>query len=180
VHYTLGDQLLDLAENSVEAGAARVEVLWEETDAWVRLKVQDDGRGMTRDQLARATDPFYTDGTKHVDRKIGLGLAFLTQTADATGGSCTVRSEPGSGTVVEIALPAGHVDLPPGGDPVETVGLLLCLADAEIVVERRSVLGGYRVSKRELESVLDDLDTVEGRLLLRQFLQSQEDELWQR
>lgn len=184
MHFTLGEQLLDLAENSVEAGATRVEILWEETDSLVRLEIRDNGSGMDAVQLARATDPFYTDGTKHRERRVGLGLAFLTQTADAVGGSVDVDSTPGIGTTVRMSFPAGHIDLPPAGDPVAVIGLLLCMeprsGELEVLVERASESSRYTASRLELIEVLEEISTVEGRVLLQAYLKSQEDEIWQR
>ena len=187
MHFTLGEQVIDLAENAVQAGAGRVEILWDHSTtetgaARIRIEIRDDGSGMDAETLARVTDPFYTDGTKHVGRKVGLGLAFMRQTAEAVDGQLAITSEPGHGTTVVIALPADHVDVPPEGSMVETLGFLLCMGGegVEIEIDRRNDHGSYVVTRSELEEVLDDITTTMGRGLLREFLQSQEDEIWQR
>lgn len=67
------------------------------------LRVIDEGRGMTEEEMARAFDPFYTtkeDGT-------GLGLAVTYGIIDGHGGSIHLESTPGVGTTVSITLPEG-------------------------------------------------------------------------
>jgi signal transduction histidine kinase len=68
----------------------------------VRIVVDDTGRGMTEEQLARAFDDFYTtksDGT-------GLGLSVVRRLTTDLNGSVRVQSAPGKGTTFTIDLPA--------------------------------------------------------------------------
>lgn len=124
MHYTLCDLFSDLTQNAVEAGATRVAVSMAIGDASVSLSVDDDGKGMTEAELARATDPFYTDGIKHPGRKIGLGIPFLIQTAESTGGTWKIesrkRGETGPdgnhGTRVRCSFDLSNIDTPPVGD----------------------------------------------------------------
>ena len=57
--------LLDIAENSVAAGAQNVTLTVEEDTRTDRLKltVQDDGRGMDEKTVAAVVDPFVTSRT---------------------------------------------------------------------------------------------------------------------
>jgi signal transduction histidine kinase len=71
--------------------------------AYVALTVSDEGAGMTEDVRARALDPFFS--TKTDGRGSGLGLATAHRFAMQAGGSITVRSEVGDGTVVSLYLP---------------------------------------------------------------------------
>jgi len=77
LHFTLGELLLDLVQNAAAAGSSTVRVTWRERDGELLLAVEDDGCGMTGELVARATDPFTTDGVKHPGRPVGLGLAFF-------------------------------------------------------------------------------------------------------
>ncbi len=77
--------------------------------AMVTIEVRDDGVGMTEDVLRRATEPFYT--TKASGSGTGLGLAQVYGTVEQSGGTMSVESAPGRGTVVRLLLPAGA--LPP-------------------------------------------------------------------
>ena len=78
--------ILDIAENSVAAGATLVEigVKYQLGKApWLTITVRDNGRGMSPEVASRVSDPFYTTRTT---RKVGLGTALFRQTAELAGG----------------------------------------------------------------------------------------------
>ena len=66
--------LLDIAQNSIAAGAHHVDLTVEEAGDRITLTVADDGCGMSPEFLAQVTDPFTTTRTT---RKVGLGLPLL-------------------------------------------------------------------------------------------------------
>jgi signal transduction histidine kinase len=107
--------VLDIAENSIAAGAKRVEIRIEEDPAadWLTIEITDDGAGMTEEQLQRATDPFFTTRTT---RRVGLGLPLLQQAALAAGGDLQIHSAPGRGTQVTARFRYSHLDRQPMGD----------------------------------------------------------------
>jgi signal transduction histidine kinase len=76
----------------------------------VALRVSDNGRGMTRETMARAFDPFFT--TKTGARGTGLGLTMVRRFAQETGGSVVIESTSVLGTTVTLRLP-----LQPGRRP---------------------------------------------------------------
>ena len=120
--------LLDIAENSVKAGATLTELLLEETDTKLTMTVRDDGCGMTAEVLRGVTDPFYTTRTT---RSVGLGLPLLRLAAEQTGGGMTVISRhreehpADHGTQVTAIFHTNHIDCPPIGDAVATVTTLI-------------------------------------------------------
>ncbi len=67
----------------------------------VRLEISDTGMGMTRRQLKRAFDPFYT--TKR--HGTGLGLSIARRIIEQSGGTLSVDSKPGKGTRITIMIP---------------------------------------------------------------------------
>ena len=73
--------LLDVAENSVAAGAklVHIELSVDEEARRLRLAIIDDGKGMDPELAKRVTDPFCTSRTS---RKVGLGLPFLKMAAE--------------------------------------------------------------------------------------------------
>ncbi|MCL2237946.1 MAG: ATP-binding protein, partial [Treponema sp.] len=73
MHFTLTDLVTDITQNAVEAGASTVELDVTESDTEFRFLIKDNGKGMTKEELNRAIDPFVTDGIKHPHRKVGLG-----------------------------------------------------------------------------------------------------------
>jgi signal transduction histidine kinase len=70
---------------------------------YVTVAVSDSGTGMTPAVLARAFDPFFT--TKEVGKGSGLGLSQVYGFTKTAGGHVKIRSEPGTGTTVELYLP---------------------------------------------------------------------------
>jgi CheY-like chemotaxis protein len=70
---------------------------------YVSLTVTDSGEGMSREELDRAFDPFYT--TKEQGGGTGLGLATVHAVAEQNGGRARIESEPGRGTSVHVLFP---------------------------------------------------------------------------
>ncbi len=70
---------------------------------FVVVSVEDTGRGMAPDVVARATEPFFT--TKGRGVGTGIGLAQAEQFARQCGGALRIRSAVGEGTTVELWLP---------------------------------------------------------------------------
>ena len=120
--------LLDIAENSVKAGATLTDLSILQEGDRLTFRVADDGCGMTEEILHGVTDPFYTTRTT---RKVGLGLPLLRMAAEQTGGSMEVQSKhkdahpDDHGTVVTAVFHTDHIDCPPVGDLVATVTTLI-------------------------------------------------------
>ena len=121
--------ILDIAQNSVKAGAAHVQIAVEEEPLADRLTVTvtDDGKGMDEATVKRVTDPFYTTRTT---RKVGLGIPFFKMAAEMTGGRFSIRSAPGEGTTVQAVFGYSHIDRMPLGDIAGTISALMCLNEA--------------------------------------------------
>ena len=100
--------LENLARNAVDAlgGTGRVSLgsARAGTDAapLVRLTVADTGRGMSREELDRAFDDFYT--TKPAGT--GLGLSVVRRLVADLGGTLRVETAPGQGTTFTVEIPA--------------------------------------------------------------------------
>jgi two-component system, NarL family, sensor kinase len=76
------------------AAAENVDIRVTQNGGTVKLRVADDGRG-------------FDDADAQARRAEGhLGLALIRDLAEAAGGTLTVTSEPGSGTAVELEVPA--------------------------------------------------------------------------
>jgi signal transduction histidine kinase len=102
----LNQVFLNLVVNAGQAidGEGRIMVRTRMDNGAVRITIADTGRGMSREQQARAFEPGFT--TKPVGEGTGLGLAIAKEIIeDRHGGTIALRSRPGSGTTFEICIP---------------------------------------------------------------------------
>ncbi len=74
------------------------------SDETVRIVVEDNGVGMTREVLENATDPFFS--SRKAGRGRGLGLSLAYRLAEINNGQLRIESMPKVGTTVTIELPA--------------------------------------------------------------------------
>ena len=116
--------ILDIAENSVTAGARCITITVVEDRAadLLAIELTDDGHGMQGDDAVRAADPFYTTRST---RRLGLGLALLREAAEAADGSLTIQSAAGKGTTVRAEFRFGHIDRKPLGSMPDTITTLV-------------------------------------------------------
>ena len=120
----LAAHILDIAENSVRAGARLIKIDIEEDTAkdFLSIKIIDDGQGMKQEEITKVLDPFYT--TKTV-RRIGLGLPLLADAAQRSGGHLKLESQEGKGTTVTATFGLAHLDRQPMGDIIGTLTVLI-------------------------------------------------------
>ncbi|MEZ5018744.1 MAG: ATP-binding protein [Bacteroidales bacterium] len=116
--------ILDIAQNSIRAGADEIRISLAESVAadMLTLAVADNGKGMDQESCIKATDPFFTS---RKTRRVGLGLPLLQMNASLSGGRMTIESEPGKGTTVTATFGYSNVDRPPLGDVSGTIALLI-------------------------------------------------------
>ncbi len=171
--------ILDIAQNSLSAGAGLVTLTVDEDSGAdsLTLRVEDDGRGMDADTLQRVRDPFYTTRTT---RKVGMGIPLFRMAAEMTGGSLDIVSEPGKGTAVTASFSLSHIDRMPLGDMVGTVTALIRLNPGVDFVYRHTVDGrSFEMDTRELRAQLGDVPLSEPDVMewIDGYLREQEDSL---
>lgn len=79
--------------------------------AYVALRVEDEGTGISPEVLERAFDPFFT--TKPQDRGIGMGLPTVLGIAQLHGAGVQLRSRPGQGSTALVLWPCAAEGVPP-------------------------------------------------------------------
>jgi anti-sigma regulatory factor (Ser/Thr protein kinase) len=111
----LSDNIMDIAQNSIAAGAALTEVhiRVSHADNLITFVFRDNGCGMSAEMVRTVMEPFTTS---RKTRKVGLGLPLLKQTAEMTGGTVGIQSTVGVGTEVTATFGLDHIDRPPMGD----------------------------------------------------------------
>ena len=116
----LSMHLLDIVQNSISAGARLIVIgIDEDIEGDVlTMSVEDNGKGMTEEQVRKLSDPFFTSRTT---RKVGMGIPLLKHTAEQCGGNVKIESEAGKGTKVVAAFGYSNIDRPPLGDFVNAV-----------------------------------------------------------
>ena len=121
----LSMHVLDIAQNSIKAGASLVTIGFTVDEKRVlTFFVRDDGCGMPPELLARVTDPFTTTRTT---RKVGLGIPMLKQSAEMAGGSFGIESTLGEGTYIHASFDLANIDCIPMGEICDSLLSLIVL-----------------------------------------------------
>ena len=172
--------ILDIVQNSVVAGATKIEVDVCEDIAADKLSViiTDNGCGMAKDFLERVIDPFTT---KRTTRKVGLGIPLFKAAAEGTDGSFDIWSEVGVGTRVTAVFGYSHIDRQPLGNMADTMlGLFTSYEDIDFLYKHKVGDNEFEVDTAELKNVLDGVSfkSPEVYLWLSGFLAEGEQELY--
>ena len=166
--------LLDIAENSVAAKAQNITISVNEDSSADKLEmcVIDDGIGMDEATVVRVVDPFYTSRTT---RKVGLGLPFLKQAAEACNGSLQIQSTLGKGTQVKVAFQRSNIDRMPLGDLAGTF-LSLLIANPDINWDFNYTVDGreFKFESLPVTQALEGISLTEPSVLtyLRELIES--------
>lgn len=105
---TLVEAVVNLIGNSVKYSpiGSEIAVTVEETEDQIFIAVQDNGIGISEEDLPFIFEDFYTGKTKqNTEKSSGLGLALTRRIIEAHEGSISVESVLGQGSTFEICLP---------------------------------------------------------------------------
>lgn len=153
--------VMDIAQNSISAGASLITVTVEEDvpGDTLSISIGDNGRGMTPEQVAHVTDPFFTTRTT---RSVGLGVPLFKMEAEMTGGRFSIESTVGVGTTTTAVFKPSSVDMIPLGDINGTINMLVMMNPGLdfLYTRRYQSAGGERrefdLDTRELRQVLGE------------------------
>ncbi len=122
---------------------------------YVRLEVQDDGRGMDEETLEQVFEPFFT--TRRSEGGTGLGLATVYGIVRQCGGTISVASTVGGGTTVTLHWPQGSEGAPVSVEPesptARPLAKTVLVVEDQAPVRRVAVMAlrrcGYEVFEAE-------------------------------
>jgi histidinol phosphatase-like PHP family hydrolase len=166
--------ILDIAQNSLEAGAGSIEIEISESlrEDLLTIRVRDNGRGMDSETLARAADPFFTTRTT---RRVGMGLPLLSAAAKAAGGTLAIDAKPGLGTTICATFRHSHIDRAPLGDIETTLMALLAGQPDKDIFFRHSVEDRvFEMDSRDFRAAGIDPTSPEGLAILRKAIRKGE------
>jgi len=149
--------ILDIVENSLAAGARRVEIRIEEDLPADRMTIEivDDGCGMDEEMVKRALDPFFTTKTT---RRVGLGLPFLAEACRMSNGQLCLQSCPGRGTTVRATFQRSHIDRKPLGNMGDTlITLIVGHPEVDLFYEHRKDGAYFSLDTREIKAELGNV-----------------------
>ncbi|MEN6357116.1 MAG: ATP-binding protein [Armatimonadota bacterium] len=161
----LSMHILDLAQNSIAAGATRlyIEVLADTKADKLTISLKDNGRGMDADFVARVRDPFTTTRTT---RRVGLGIPMFEEAATACDGSLSIDSVPGVGTKIEATFKLSHIDRAPLGDIASTIVSIVAVnPDLHLKYAQSMNDKVFVLDTQEIKSRLDGVPINEGPVL---------------
>ncbi len=149
--------ILDIANNSVSAGATLIEIeIYEQPLAGIlTIKIKDNGRGMKPEILQKVTDPFYTTRT---NRKVGMGIPLLKQNAEQTGGSLKIQSEERVGAELTAVFNTNHIDCPPLGNIAEIMTILITgNPKIDFLYTHKIENQEFSLDSRQIKEILEDV-----------------------
>jgi hypothetical protein len=149
--------ILDLVQNSIEAGATGVWLSVIENRALdlLTICVADNGRGMDETTRRSVSDPFFTTRST---RRVGLGLPLIQMSTSQCGGQLVITSELGRGTTVEASWRWSHLDRPPLGDLAATLkSLIVGNPDIDLNYTHQVANNSFSLSVREIRDTLDGI-----------------------
>ena len=99
--------LNNLMTNAIRYGKENgsVTVTLEQEDKDILLRVQDDGIGISQEELGKIWERFYRSDQSRNSRGLGLGLPLVKQIAEYHGGSVSAESREGEGSTFTVRLP---------------------------------------------------------------------------
>lgn len=147
--------ILDIAENSVKAGAKNIIIKIDEDEKknLLTLEISDDGSGMKKEFAKKAANPFVTSRTT---RKVGLGISLLKNAANAAEGDLKILSEENKGTKIKAWFKYNHIDRKPIGNIAETIiSLILMSPGINIKYTHRKNDEEFEFDTKEIKKQLD-------------------------
>ena len=105
---TLVEAIVNIIGNAIKysPSGSKVDLNAGFTEGQVVIRIEDNGIGISKDDLPYIFEDFYTSSDENkAERGSGVGLALTRRIIEAHEGSITVESELGQGSIFELRLP---------------------------------------------------------------------------
>jgi hypothetical protein len=148
--------ILDIVQNSLHAGASKIsiEVCEKVKKNIFTIRINDNGKGISKELMSSLLDPFYTTKNK----KTGLGIPLLKQHTEMTGGNLHIESHEGAGTTLTATFTRNHLDRQPLGDITRTVsGLIRTNPKTRIIYSHEIDKKKFLLDTQEINNELEGL-----------------------
>jgi len=171
--------ILDIAQNSLSAGAdnIRIVIIEDYKQDKLIIKIKDNGCGMDEETVKNVVDPFYTTRTT---RKVGLGIPMFKQSAESTDGGFKIKSELGVGTEIDAEFKISHIDRMPLGNMAETI-ITVIMADINVNLVYTHTINEntFTLNTKEIKKTLGDLpiDNLDVIMWLKGYVQDNLNEM---
>ena len=171
--------ILDVANNSIRANASKIviKITINVPSDSMCIIIDDNGSGMTKEQLSAVEDPFFTTRTT---RKVGLGIPFFRSAALLTGGTFQMQSEVNQGTTVTATFQLSHIDRMPLGDITSTIHTLVTLnPQIRFIYTYKYNNKDFTLDTDEFREILGDISfqTKEVSTYIKQYLEENKKEV---
>ncbi len=171
--------VLDIVQNSIKANASLISIIiTKQTKAkTMEILIEDNGCGMTKEQVINVVDPFYTTRTT---RSVGLGVPFFKMSAEMTGGSFHISSEPNIGTKIIATYHYDHIDMMPLGDMAATmITLIGGNPNIDFVYQYKLDENEFYIDTREVKVILEGLPVNSNEVItfIRDFINENQEEI---
>lgn len=104
----LKQAVLNVVDNAIKHSEGNIiSISLSSIDNVVKLSIQDDGKGMSEDELNHIFDWFYSGNNPH--RSGGVGLPIVKEIVEKHKGRIIVESKLGSGTMINVHLPVKRI-----------------------------------------------------------------------
>lgn len=108
VHFTnMVSNLIDNAIKYSKDDSLLIRICTQNTGNTIRIKIEDNGIGMSKETVSRAFEKFYRahTGNIHNVKGFGLGLSYVKTMVEAQKGKIRVESVPGKGSSFTLEFP---------------------------------------------------------------------------
>jgi signal transduction histidine kinase len=121
----ISQAVANLLDNAIKftpsAGVVSIEVC--QTENKINIKIQDEGDGISPEELPRIWERLYRSDQSRSQKGLGLGLNLVKAIIEAHNGYVEVQSEPGKGSTFNVILSSAY-NKPTQFNPVKEAGEL--------------------------------------------------------